>query len=316
MHAFLLVFCPARRGCWMLAVAGVLTVWGGAQLPLPQAVQPIRAMQVSLPGEAGKTYRLQASTDLVNWSAVASSREFGAGAWLHQVNAAAETGKFYRYVVETLPTGGKAPWSVSGTSTEAHVGANVGKYAFTSATEGSLLQSGQTEVIAFTYTAVRTGEDKLQLVVALPGGIQRTLDCHYFGVEMASFTSNESKAGVVRDSVAGVMVPPPPPEPLAATLAHGTERLFIFQESGGVRLVSFGHGGAVLASSNAPPCHIATNYAVNLGVVTFTTGDSNASDTYQLSFADAHCGTFFRNHPLPNLPTVSHHGHFISLPIP
>lgn len=304
----LLKYCRHFAG-WAGLLLGSACAFGQAP---PSIVELNPAVAVDITGDPGKTYSLYSSSDLTNWSPV-GVRQFGVGQKLGLTDAAGAGAKFYRYVVDTQPTGGLAPWNVAGITWNLQAGQNETHYQFANASSASVQDPGQASPQSAAYTCVRTGEDTLEIQLTLPNNILRKLTCTFLTNSIGTLTSQDQQNGSVIDSTSGIFFPPPPPAELVAQApaALGGETLLL-QESAGPVLAGFASGKKSPTTSESLKITPAANYlATSDATATFTIADSQRSDSYQLKLLTARTGTFFRKRLLSGLPAVSHSGVFV-----
>ncbi|RYD31636.1 MAG: hypothetical protein EOP86_17490, partial [Verrucomicrobiaceae bacterium] len=145
---------PAMAGPW---AAMNLTIMDTVQLVLPAS-------------EPGKTYQLQASTDLKTWLA-AGEPVFGTGdaieVWPSSLTPPSNQ-QFFRISCQTEPEGGSAPWRLAGTSLLLNEGRRTVKYQFKAEGAGTW-QTGEVTK-PFTWTWLRTGLNAGKARVTWTGG--------------------------------------------------------------------------------------------------------------------------------------------------
>ena len=127
-------------------------------------------MELRMNGRPGAAYTLEMSSDLVNWEP-AGARRFGTGVPLVLAAAgepARAGGPFFRVREETAPSGGLAPWSLSGRRLRCNAEALSGVLEFGPAASFRL-QSAAGEA-AGTFEWLRTGEDAGRLTLTWPNG--------------------------------------------------------------------------------------------------------------------------------------------------
>ena len=202
----LLKYCRHFAG-WAGLLLGSTCAFGQAT---PSIVELNPALAVDITGETGKTYSLFCSSDLANWNPV-GARQFGVGQKLGLTDAAGAGAKFYRYVVDTQPAGGLAPWTVDGIAWNLLAGQNETHYQFTNASSATVQDPGQASAQSAAYTCVRTGEDTLEIQLTLPNNVLRKLNCTFLTNSTGTLTSQDQQNGSVIDSTSGIFLPSPTP---------------------------------------------------------------------------------------------------------
>jgi len=139
----------------------VLACAGGAQAQVTvtpaSTTMPVLTVKplaiLSLPTQAGVVYQWQGSPDLQNWRNLGQP-VFGTGVPVERPMNGAGT-QFCRLQVLTQPGMGTAPWQLEGLAFQLNDGVRTGRYAFATASGGTLLSGGVTK--AFTWTWQRDG---------------------------------------------------------------------------------------------------------------------------------------------------------------
>ncbi len=266
---------------------------GFGQNGLPVAASG--ALAVECATEPGKTYQVQTSSDLLAWNS--ENRRFGDGfsftQWL-----SGPANAFLRVKVESQPqTLGHAPWSPQGLGVVLNGGSGSSLLKFSGISIGVRTVLPPSGNLNFTYSALRRGENLLEVVLTDVALAVQRIQFHFLSAEAGTYECFDYQNGQLIDSEAGAFALTESLNLLPAQAPAGLEsRKIVFSDGGIPELAAISGAGvstvreANITKSCSPSYATTSGQSASLSLQ-FGPGHS---DAVELTFTSSHGGTFVR----------------------
>jgi len=181
-----------------------LVCFSRLQAQTPPPLHIYTAIEVEYPTDLGKTYTLQGSSNLIDWSNIGEPLP-GTGRTVDRTFSTRTGGEVtfsnYRLRMDDGPTNGFAPWTLNGISFELddEPGGDVVK--FLTQTNGEDISEGDTD--PFTYLYSRLGESQAKAEIIYASNRVDLVSFEFTGLGVGTWSREEFRNGKLKDHDAG-----------------------------------------------------------------------------------------------------------------
>ena len=251
------------------------------------------AVEISHSTDPGKTYTVEGSDNLKNWSPL-HQPHYGNGGEVHRLLSTRTVQvdyQFYRLKVDTAPSGGLAPWSLAGKAFQRSAEGRTVKYVFSAGGLGTRAAAPDGPA-SMQWLWLRTGADTGRAVIRRPRQPDEILELTYIAPGIGRALLSQ---GILKRQAAAFgpipasnqpVLPQGGPEGLNLALADGSGVI-------GLRFTGPGNGELV-CPTGVSPVTCAWAGLGNVGALSVT-GASGRQETYQLTFSGPQAGVFERS---------------------